>query len=231
MMTEAPSKTAGEGAPFPDPAVPSEAARAGHGLGKVQRIRKQVLAFGCAIAAALLPFIQSTWPVSGMAHEAVEILGLALIALCVVGRSWCTLYIGGRKTAELVDLSPYSVSRNPLYLFSFIGAAGVGAQSGSISVAVLFAALAIAVFRPVVLIEEAALARCFGPAYQSYVSRVPRFGPRLRNWRDAEWLRTRPELFLRTLVDGLAFAAVVPLFEAIDWLQTSGYLPVLVHLP
>ena len=71
-----------------------------------------------------------------VAAAAVVAVVCAVVALvCIVGRAWCSLYIGGRKKAEIVDRGPYSISRNPLYVFSFMGAFGVGAQTGSVTLA------------------------------------------------------------------------------------------------
>jgi len=52
--------------------------------------------------------------------------GILLAGVGALGRLWCSLYIGGRKTHELVSAGPYGWCRNPLYLFSLIGALGVG---------------------------------------------------------------------------------------------------------
>src|SRR5690606_40050349 len=58
-----------------------------------------------------------------------------LIVVCVIGRTWSSIYIAGHKVQTLVMDGPYSISRNPLYVFSIIGAAGAGAQLGSIVLA------------------------------------------------------------------------------------------------
>ena len=56
------------------------------------------------------------------------------------------LYVGGRKNAELVTTGPYSMMRNPLYFFSLLGVAGVGAQTGSVLATFAVTAVAYAVF-------------------------------------------------------------------------------------
>jgi protein-S-isoprenylcysteine O-methyltransferase Ste14 len=164
-------------------------------------------------------------------HEAVEWAGRLLIAVCIVGRCWCTLYIGGRKIAELVRIGPYSMMRNPLYTMSFIGAAGVGAQTGSLVMAALFLVVAWVVFRLVVAREERFLIGRFGEDYVDYLRTVPRFLPNIRLWKSPEWLEVRPDRVVLTFIDGLWFLAAIPLAEGVEWLQTAGYVPVLLRLP
>lgn len=164
-------------------------------------------------------------------HEGLEAVGLALIGICIVGRGWCSLYIGGRKKAEIVDRGPYSISRNPLYVFSFIGAFGMGAQTGSITMALLFTVTAFAVFYATIQREEEWLASMFGATYAAYRARTPRFGPNFRKWQDQETLEVRPTFFLTTLRDGLAFLLVIPLFEALEHAQDVGWVRAMFTLP
>ncbi|WP_420470627.1 methyltransferase family protein [Brevundimonas sp. FT23042] len=190
----------------------------------VQRRRKW---FAGLVLAALLAFVASVRSVAlfnGGWHEGVERLGLALIILAIVGRGWCSLYIGGRKKAEIVDRGPYSMTRNPLYVFSFIGAFGIGAQTGSLIVGAIFALATFLVFLRTVGREEAWLAEHFGETYEAYRARTPRFWPDASRWRDAEELTVRPAFFLRTLRDGLTFLVAIPVMEGIEHLQSTGML-------
>src|SRR5690242_6764250 len=132
---------------------------AGIDLQELQRKRKQVLALGIAFWALLLLFTQSRWSSTAPhLHTLIERVGLLLILVCIMGLTWCTLYIGGHKKRELVTSGPYSVVRNPLYVFTTMGAAGIGAQSGSALLTILFAAGSLAVFYVVARREEAFLA-------------------------------------------------------------------------
>ncbi|MEJ1158110.1 methyltransferase family protein [Prosthecomicrobium sp. N25] len=206
-------------------APPDEHAR----LRRLQKRRKLALALASVLLFGLLAFVSSPDWFGGLWHEGVELLGLVLIGVAIVGRVWCTLYIGGRKAAEVVDTGPYSISRNPLYLFSFVGSFGIGAATGSLVAAVLVTAMVVAVFTVVVKGEERSLAALFGPAYADYCRRVPRFGPAFSLWRDMETVTVQPRLLWHTLRDGLVFFLVVPLFEFVDLLQAKGMLvPVLV---
>lgn len=200
-------------------------------LRRLQQRRKVWLrALVCASALALL-FIELDWLDGSVIHELLETAGLILILVCIAGRAWSILYIGGRKTNELVDLGPYSVSRNPLYMFSFLGALGVGLQSGSIVIGLICLAVAAIVFVPVVYGEEEVLARTFGQSFQDYKVRVPRFGPRLSTWQDAKRVTFSPVLLYGTVRDSLVFACAFPVFELIAVLQNAGYLPVILRVP
>ena len=199
-------------------------------LSPMQTMRKIVLLLVVVAALATIALIGSpagyeTW------HEVIEWLGIGLLVACIVGRCWCTLYIGGRKGAELVDSGPYSVCRNPLYFFSFVGAAGIGAQTGSLSLTVLFTVIAWAVFRVVVAREEAFLRGALGEPYAQYLTRVPRFLPNPGLWRGVDLLEVRPQRVVLTFIDGLFFLVAIPLAEGMEWLQIHGLVPVLLHLP
>jgi protein-S-isoprenylcysteine O-methyltransferase Ste14 len=199
-------------------------------LSPVQAARKAAL--GVLVLARVAGMGVIGTPIGRPAlHEAVEWVGRFLIAVCIVGRCWCTLYIGGRKIAELVKIGPYSMMRNPLYTMSFIGAAGVGAQTGSLVMAGVFLLIAWVVFRLVVAREEKFLINRFGAPYEDYLRTVPRFLPNLRLWNSPEWLEVRPDRVVLTFIDGLWFLAAIPLAEGLEWLQTSGYVPVLLRLP
>jgi hypothetical protein len=164
-------------------------------------------------------------------HESIEMFGVLLIFLGIVGRLWSTLYIGGRKSAEVVTGGPYSITRNPLYLFSTVAAAGVGAQIGSFSGIILFSLLCAGAFHIVILREERYLKEVLGAPYQAYLAKVPRFFPNLRLYQEGDTGSFKPRLLLNTLLDGLVFLIALPAFELIDGMQQSGVLPVWFTLP
>lgn len=207
------------------------AAISGSWLQDVQRRRKWVLRILAGAALGGVVVSSSLATPNGFTHEAIEYFGVGLLLVCVIGRAWCTLYIGGRKKAELVQDGPYSISRNPLYVFSFIGAAGVGAAAGSV-VAILLVALACyAVFAIVVIKEEAFLSDRFGADYKAYCARVPRFWPRFSSWHDVETVEASPRLVLASVRDGAVFFLAIPLVEGIEYLHVIDVLPTLFRLP
>ena len=64
-------------------------------------------------------------------------IGIILVGIASLGRLWCSLYIAGYKTDNLVTEGPYSMCGNPLYFFSFIGALGIGFASETLLVPVI----------------------------------------------------------------------------------------------
>lgn len=199
-------------------------------LSRYQRRRRLAVAMLVIVIFAALLFVGSADIPGSDLHENVEAFGGAAILVAILGRTWCTLYIGGRKSAEIVRGGPYSVTRNPLYVFSTIGAAGIGAMTGSMTIAAAFAVITYLAFRSVALVEEDYLKRAFGQPYLDYMQEVPRFFPRLRLFRESDMLAVRPQLIYRTFADGLLFLAAYPFFELVEHLQDTGVLPVLLRL-
>lgn len=201
------------------------------GLGPMQRRRRLALLVSALAFFIALPAVHSIGSSSGPLHESFEILGMVLISIAIVGRSWCTLYIGGRKNHEIVACGPYSISRNPLYVFSLIAILGIGLQTGSLVMGLVAAAVGCAIFYPVVRLEEAALASAFGADYAAYRARVPRFGPNFALWRDAEVIVVHPARLRQTFLEALLFLLAIPICEAVDTLQDAGHIVPLLHLP
>jgi protein-S-isoprenylcysteine O-methyltransferase Ste14 len=198
-------------------------------IASVQKIRKIVLLLAVASIGALFVFGAPSWP-HGV-ERAIEWAGRALIVVCILGRTWCSLYIGGRKTSRLVTAGPYSVSRNPLYVFSIIGAVGIGAQLGAVSVAILAGIFAAIVHRLVVVQEERLMLASHGNVFRDYAATVPRFFPRMSGWTNVELLEVPPRAVVTTFLDGCIFLAAIPVAEVFEYLQQSGIVPILIRLP
>ena len=59
-------------------------------------------------------FVRPSWNQEGMGPFFVELAGYLFLILGLSVRIWSILYIGGRKSQELVTDGPYSLCRNPL---------------------------------------------------------------------------------------------------------------------
>ena len=69
-------------------------------LATIQKLRKVAVGVALLGLIALSVVSQSIGGVGGRWHEPVEAIGLAGIVLSIIGRAWCTLYIGGRKSMD-----------------------------------------------------------------------------------------------------------------------------------
>jgi protein-S-isoprenylcysteine O-methyltransferase Ste14 len=196
-----------------------------------QGLRKLVIVIAGLIASSILFISDSYWPDGGTVHESIEWVGLGLIGICVAGRTWCTLYIGGRKIAERIEDGPYSIMRHPLYVFSIIGSIGVGAQAGGFTIAVACGFLTWAVFLRMARLEEGYMLQTFGADYRRYMERVPRFMPKFSLYRSRASLVVYPRQITATFFDAVAFFIAVPIMELFDYLHDTGALPTLFHVP
>jgi protein-S-isoprenylcysteine O-methyltransferase Ste14 len=185
------------------------------------------------MAALLIPIVLMVgpaWPVEGVVGEGIEAAGALLIVIAICGRTWCTLYIGGRKRKELVTTGPYSIVRHPLYLFSLLALFGLGAQTGSLIIAGLATAALGWPLAAVAREEEKVLGTLFGAEHAAYVRDVPAVLPNPRLWRDVETLEVRPAFVARTFLEASLMLIAVPIVEFIHALQARGIIPVLLRL-
>jgi protein-S-isoprenylcysteine O-methyltransferase Ste14 len=200
-------------------------------IAEVQIVRKIVLGIAVLLGVLMFAVTNSRLEAANATHEMIEWVGIVAIVVCILGRTWTSLYIAGRKIEQLVTDGPYSVMRNPLYFFSILGAAGAGAQLGSVVAGLVFGILAWAVFHVVTLQEERVMRDRYGAAFANYTASVPRFWPNPRLWRDVPALAIIPPKILRTFADAMLFLLSVPLAEGFEQLQHIGVLPVLFRLP
>jgi protein-S-isoprenylcysteine O-methyltransferase Ste14 len=98
----------------------------------------------------------------------VALLGLAL-------RAWAAGHL--EKDSTLTVSGPYAWVRNPLYIGTLTAAAGFVIASRRWDLGVLFAAVFVLIYLPVVELEEQHLRGLF-PAYDEYARRVPKLFPR-----------------------------------------------------
>lgn len=193
-------------------------------LSRAQVIRRHALTALGIIAIAALLWIRSAWPESGLVNEGLEWMGRACIIVAILGRCACMLYLGGRKGEDLVDKGPYSVSRNPLYVFSVSAVFGIGLQTGSLIVGLVLATSALAIFRWIVGKEEILLRANFAEKFDRYCAQVPRFWPRPSLWRSPEYVTVDLQGVWNTVRDATPYFLAIPLFEGIEAAQQAGLI-------
>ncbi len=201
-------------------------------LSHAQFRRRIVMWLAATTASCVLLFVGSTWRLQSPAvYQLIQSIGLALILVAIAGRTWCAAYIGGRKKVTLVQDGPYSLVRHPLYAFSTIGAAGIGALWGSFVVSFVLAVATAMILQGVTRREEEFLAAKFGTEYAAYAARVGRYMPRRFGWRNDCTGKINQDVAVRTFIQSSFFLMGVPVAAFAEWGQLSGVLPILVNLP
>lgn len=147
-----------------------------------RRFRWRGALAGLLLGPAVLVTIFSTplVPADSWWQLPTRLTALACFVAGAAFRFWATLYVGGRKDAELVTSGPYSICRNPLYVGSFL--LGISAGLFLESAAFLVATVIVMVIyqHTTVLAEEGSLRARHGADFEEYARRVPRFWPSLR---------------------------------------------------
>ena len=178
---------------------------------------------------ALILISQSRWEDS-LVGPVLFLAGTVLIGFAVVGRLWCSMYISGYKSGTLITEGPYSMSRNPLYFFSFLGAVGVGLATETLTIpACVF--LAFAFYYPMVIkAEQKKLAKIHGDAFNDYCKRTPVFFPSFKLLKEPEEYTVKPKIFRKTLFEVLWFVLLLGFLEIQDGLNHAGLLPIIFKM-
>ncbi|THB76258.1 MAG: isoprenylcysteine carboxylmethyltransferase family protein [Desulfobacteraceae bacterium] len=156
--------------------------------------------------------------------------GILLVGVASAGRLWCSLYIAGYKTNRLVTQGPYSMCRNPLYFFSFIGAVGVGLSSETFIIPLLIL-VAFGLYYPFVIRkEEKRLLHLHREEFKRYLSRVPRFFPKLSLLEEPLHYQVKPVRFKKQMFDVLWFVWVLGVIEIIEECHRQDIFPAIITI-
>ncbi len=188
-----------------------------------QAARVNILRLAFLLALPLLLFTRSSWPEP--VAQVLDVLGLTLVIAAVLGRFWAILYIGGHKNQTVMQTGPYSVCRHPLYLFSTLGALGLGLMLGSIVLTAVLGGITFAILSVTARKEEAFLRHRFGPDYDAYAARVPMILPRFSGFQTEDTIMISIRHLRQNLMDALVFLSFIPLAEGLEFMNTNQVLP------
>ena len=198
--------------------------------GKISKIRIAHSRFFAALVLLLL-ILCGNRAGDGLEQALISFSGLGCVIIASFGRVWSSLFIAGRKTSTLVVSGPYSTTRNPLYLFSLIGAAGIGLASGSFLILALFL-LSFGLYYPFVILgEEDSLRKIHGESFTSYAKRTPRFIPKMQLYTEPERSEVDTRQLRKALLDASYFLWIYGAVQLIERLHAASILPTLLKLP
>jgi len=184
-----------------------------------------------AVVLLLMVFTASRWQLSATSVWVIDSIALVLLLVACLGRVWCIMYIGGQKNNSVVTAGPYSMVRNPLYVFSFIGAVGLVLMTHSIVIAALLLIFYIGIYPFVVAKEESNLHALFGDSYQEYCDKTPRFVPSLKLYSTQSKVPADTTRMEKSLFDSGCFVLAFIALSGIRLAHDSGLIPVLFRLP
>ena len=172
-----------------------------------------------------------SWEDESVADFAVEWSGYVFLMAGMGIRLWSTLYIGGRKSKQLVTDGPYSLCRNPLYVGTVLLSVGASLCLENILMLLVSLAVMISVHALVTSAEERHLEDLFGDDFQAYKRSVPRFVPSFRSYRSPEHLTVSSLAVRRIVIEASAILLIPVLGDLIEMLHAGGVLPVLCTFP
>ena len=157
--------------------------------------------------------------------EGLFVVGLLLAGIGAMGRIWCSAYIAGYKNGTLVTDGPYSICRNPLYFFSFVGSVGVALATETATIPLLVAA-AFAFYYPYVIkSEETYLLSEHGEKFFTYMQKVPSFFPSMRLLVEKEAATVHLVIFRKHILSAIWFVWLPALLECVEFLHESRLFP------
>lgn len=184
--------------------------------------------FGVAAIALLVlarPSLFETFP-----PTLLLAVGFAFTVVAALGRLWCSVYLCGYKTRRVVDVGPFSVVRNPLYLFSLTGALGIGLASGSVSVLVALLLIFACVYPATIADEERQLEAALGEDYRAYRDRTPRLVPDFGLYRGAGTWTVNTRQLHGAFADVVWFFVAFAIVYALPALRAADGWPTIAAL-
>jgi len=193
------------------------------------RLRLLRLAFVPVIFIAI--FVRPDWPLESPMGFILEASGFLFLLAGLLIRIWCTFYIGGQKSKEIIMDGPYSLCRNPLYVGTFILAIGVGLTFENLLMVALVPAIIIPVHMIVVRMEENHLEQIFGERYRIYKRKVPGFWPKFSHYQSPDSLTVNVHAIWRITTDTVGILLLPWIEDLLEVLHHHGIIPVLWNFP
>ena len=179
----------------------------------------------------LAVFVRPNWDTESTGAFIVEATGYFFLLAGLAIRMWCILYIGGKKSLELVTDGPYSLCRNPLYVGTFLLVIGTGLCFENILMLIAVFILIVPIHLLVTRMEEKHLLEIYPDAFPEYVKAVPRFWPRFGNYKSRESVTVTIRAIRRVAFDTI-IVLMIPLAEdLLELLHDHGIIPVLLWFP
>jgi protein-S-isoprenylcysteine O-methyltransferase Ste14 len=185
------------------------------------------------LLAALLVLVATSQRTlaTGLPGLLLQLGGLACIACAALGRAWTSLFIAGRKDAELVQAGPYAALRHPLYALSLLAMLGAGLTTRSLLLTLALPAVFAVVYARAARAEDRSLHGAYGAAFEQYAGTVRAFLPRWTGYAVPATLDVRPRVLWKAFLDAGTLLGFWMLLVLADALQVAAVSPTWITLP
>jgi len=195
-----------------------------------QNKRKMITWIFAFVLIIIILFSESHWEKISIFSDIFFLVGAILVGISTIGRLWCSMYISGYKTNTLITIGPYSMCRNPLYLFSLLGAVGVGLATESLILPFIIFICFLIYYPFVIREEEKRLSQIHGKEFQNYCRKTPRFFPSFSLLNEPEQYIVVPKVFKKSLFDALWFIWLFGIIEIVEALHEWRIIPIFFRL-
>jgi protein-S-isoprenylcysteine O-methyltransferase Ste14 len=195
----------------------------------LRKSRTLILKIAFAPAIPIMLFAWRSWKDDSIADFIIEWLGYLLLLTGIGLRMWSTLYIGQRKSKQLITDGPFSMCRNPLYLGSLLVAIGASLCFENFVLLAFVLVVLVPTHLLVIFAEEKKLASDFGAPYKQYKKKVPRLWPAFSRFKTPAIIEVSTKAMTRATMEMVLLLLIPPLSDLIEKLHANGILPVWWH--
>jgi len=182
------------------------------------------------ILLIVILFSDSKWEQILFISNVYFLVGCILVGIGSLGRLWCSLYIAGYKNSVLVTFGPYSMTRNPLYFFSLLGAVGVGLATETLVIPFVILVLFLGYYPTVIRSEERRLLKLHGKKFEAYGRNTPTFFPKLSLLEEPLTYTVNTKIFRKNIFGALWFIWLMGIMEIIEAFHEAGVLPIYLRI-
>lgn len=179
----------------------------------------------------LLVAVSQRTAADGLAGLLLQLAGFACVACAALGRVWTSVFIAGRKDAELVRIGPYASVRHPLYALSLLAMLGIGLTTRSVAIGATLPVVFGWLYARAARQEDRFLREEHGTAFERYAREVPAFLPRGPAHLVPESLDVRPRVLRKAFLDAASLVGYWALLVLADALQHAALTPTWLTLP
>ena len=157
-------------------------------------------------------------------------LGFVFIWVSVVGRIWASIYLSGYKDNRIISVGPFSLVRNPLYIFSLSGLIGIGLATASFIMLGSMLTVYFLIYHHTINSEEFYLNQKFGDEYNNYKLRTNKLLPSKKNFLEPSEYKIKTKFVMNSVIDAMWFVVGFLFLLGVHLLHYKSLLPVFFNL-